>query len=103
MTPAIRTPSSTETIAVLNLIPTVAAASDPVQAPVSGRGMATNRQSPQNEHFSIFALFLTAFLSSQAAKRLKNLIFERCIQYIIFRMNSRIKGTGSMFPSTASR
>lgn len=51
--PAISTPSSADKNAFHGFIPITAATSEPVQAPVTGRGIAMNKQSPQNEYFSI--------------------------------------------------
>ena len=46
ITPAISTPRKIDSNARLKLIPRTTAATEPVQAPVIGRGVATNNTSP---------------------------------------------------------
>ena len=46
MAPAIHMPMKMDNRACLNLISKIVAAIEPVQAPVTGRGMATNNTSP---------------------------------------------------------
>ena len=72
-TPAIKTPSKADKNAFQGFIPITAATSEPVQAPVTGRGIAINKQRPQNEYFSIFALFFSTFARRKLANLLKNL------------------------------
>ena len=49
--PAIRTPKSADKRAFQNFILMDAATREPVQAPVTGRGMAMNRHTPQKPYF----------------------------------------------------
>ena len=46
MAPAIQTPMKIDNRACLNLISKIVAASEPVQAPVTGKGIAINNASP---------------------------------------------------------
>ena len=50
---AINIPMEIDKKACLNLSPKITAASDPVQAPVTGRGMATNSTDPIRSYLSI--------------------------------------------------
>lgn len=51
----IRTPSAMDTIDLRRLMPNTQAASAPVQAPVTGRGIATKTIRPQYPYFSTLA------------------------------------------------
>ena len=73
-----------------------AAISAPVQPPVPGRGIATNKSRPQSRQRLIFSLFLIERISSFS------MIFENTglsrRNWNILRMKSRMNGIGRMLP-----
>ena len=101
--PAINIPMSAESIDFQKFILNTAATSEPVHAPVAGKGIATKRATPKKANLSTFLRFFSAFFKSQFATLLKNLNFELDIQRKIALMNSRIKGTGIKLPTTLRR
>jgi len=81
---------------LLNFILNIAAAKEPVQAPVVGNGMATNSTNPQNSYFStIFALHFV--LSSNQLKNLRRKGSLLNLSLIGENNKSSI-GTGRMLP-----
>ena len=73
MIPAIIIPAIIEGIAYLKWIPNMKAATQPVQAPVTGKGIATNAVSPKASYFSTRLLLLLVRLNSQV-KNLSNIL-----------------------------
>ena len=98
--PAMSTPINAERSAFQNFISIVAATSEPVHAPVAGRGMATKSATPQKEYLSIFARFFSAFRLTQPATLAKNFTLDAAIQSRTLRTKSRIIGTGTILPIT---
>ena len=72
------------------------ATSEPVQAPVTGRGMATNNAKPIRSYFSTILPRRLACSKSQCKNRSKNPILLRYLE--MTPRNSRIIGTGSRLP-----
>ena len=100
MTPAIKTPIKIDKKAYLKFKPKRTAASEPVQAPVIGRGMATNSARPIRSYFSI--IFPRRLVRSKS--QFRNLSRRAILpnHLVMASRNSRIKGTGSRLPMIAS-
>ena len=99
--PAMTTPITMDRKAYRNLKPSRKAAIDPVQAPVIGRGMATNNVKPIFSYFSMVFLRRLVWLKTQltafwpTSTRLTALANES--------KNSKRIGTGSRLPITAKQ
>ena len=101
MTPAINTPIEIDVIECLKLSPKSTAASEPVQAPVIGRGMATNNARPI---FSYLSIILPRFraCSKRKSKNFLNMpILLRGLEIAL--RNNKIKGTGNRLPIIARK
>ena len=95
------TPMKIDNSACLNFIPKIIAASEPVQAPVTGKGIATNNTNPIRLYLSIsFPRRLVRSLS-QSSHLLKIPILLRRLE-IVLKSNRR-KGTGIRLPLIAMR
>ncbi len=82
--------------AFLNFILNIVAAKEPVQAPVVGNGMATNKIKPKNSYFSTRVALRLVLSSSQLKKPEKKDSF-RNLSLIGEKRQSNI-GTGSILP-----
>lgn len=71
--PDIKIPAIIAGIACLKGILNIKAAAQPVQAPVTGRGIATNKISPKASNLSINSLLLLVLSNNQVKKRSKKL------------------------------
>ena len=96
ITPAINIPARMEIKACLNFKPKRAAASEPVQAPVMGRGMATNNISPILSYLSIIFPRRLVRSNNQVKIRLKSSTLLSNLETL--SRNSSIKGIGSILP-----
>lgn len=94
--PAIRMPRAIIGKDFFILMSVRAAISAPVQPPVPGRGMATNKSRPQSRQRLTFSLFRIERISSFL------MIFEKTglsrRNWNILRMKSRMNGIGRMLP-----
>ncbi len=94
--PAIRMPRAIIGKDFFILMSVRAAISAPVQPPVPGRGMATNKSRPQSRQRLTFSLFRLQRISSFS------MIFEKPglsrRNWNILRMKSRMNGIGRMLP-----
>ena len=97
--PAIITPQKMEKKAWLNLSPKMKAATEPVQAPVAGSGIATNNISPMRSYFLITVPRRRACLKTQLTSLLP--ISTLQITLVSDSKNNNRIGTGSMLPITA--
>ncbi len=98
--PAIRTPIKIDQIDLLKDSPKIQAASAPVQAPVLGRGMATNIISPNTPYlFILVSVFFLVRIVNQVKKRLNNFDFL-FNQAEIFGSDHKMNKGGSMLPIT---
>lgn len=70
MIPAMSTPTNTEKIDLIGLIPSKNEAIEPVQAPVRGRGIAMKIINPNVPYLSIRLLLERVYLKTQSKKRL---------------------------------
>jgi len=77
------------------------AAIEPVQAPVIGNGIATNRISPIRLYFWTILPRRIVLSNNQLKKRLKTASLLNNL--VMASRNNRIKGTGSIFPMTAKK
>ena len=100
--PAASTPAKMEGMAFRRGMSRKAAARAPVQAPVPGRGMATNSISPRYLYFVTFCPFRWAFFSSLSTSRFSRGSLRR-IHWKIRRIYTNMKGTGRIFPMMAAR
>jgi len=101
MAPAIMTPARIDKKAFLKLNLNATPASEPVQAPVTGNGMATNSISPTRLYLSIILPRRRARLSSHSKYLLKILTLPKCRE--MATRNNRMIGTGMRLPARASR
>ena len=101
MAPAIHTPAKIDNKACLNFIPKIVAASEPVQAPVTGRGIATNRVKPIRLYLSTTLPRRLVLSSSQRSHLLKMPVVLRRRETA--PKNNSSKGTGIWLPIIASR
>ena len=99
ITPAISTPAATEMAAHFRSIESSTAAREPVHAPVTGRGTATNNANPIYLYFLIMPLFWRVIVNSLSKNLLKN--GKRLSSRDANSTNKRITGTGRRFPITA--
>ena len=87
--------------AYLNFRPKRTAASEPVQAPVTGRGTATNNTKPIRSYLSITLPRRLVRSKSQRNILLKRPILLSNLEAAL--RNARIKGTGNRLPMIANR
>ena len=99
--PAISIPMKMDRKACLNFRPKRTAASEPVQAPVTGRGIATNSVRPIRSYLSITCPRRLVRSKSQWSPLLKTSILLSSLERAW--RNNRIKGTGTRLPIIASR
>ena len=97
--PAIITPQKMEKKAWLNLSPKMKAATEPVQAPVAGSGIATNNISPMRSYFLITVPRRWACSKTQLTSLLP--ISNWLIALVSDSQNNNRTGTGSMLPIIA--
>ena len=101
MPPAINTPIEIDNIACLKLSPKSTAAREPVQAPVIGRGIATNNVRPIFSYLSIILPRFRACSKRNSSILLKIPILLKGLDIAL--RNNRIKGTGNRLPIIARR
>jgi len=99
--PAIKTPTIIAGNDRENRIPNKNAATDPVQAPVIGKGTATNNTKAMN--FPYFSILVEKRLRVRWNTQLKN--FSKCLEFLISRWdtgskNNKRKNAGIKFPTT---
>lgn len=97
ITPAVKTPNIIAGSAFFSRISSKAATSAPVQAPVPGKGIATNMNSPQKANFCTVTDLACALFSNRVTK-LSSFLFMLLNQLKIFLMNIMINGTGTRLP-----
>ena len=95
--PAEITPRKIEIMEFFNGISKSDAAPAPVQAPVPGRGIATNKNNPSVSYFKIDSLFFLRRCSNLSIALTKRAFFS---QLKIFLIKSNMNGIGSKFPIT---
>ncbi len=98
--PAMNTPIKIDKIACLNFKPKRTAANEPVQAPVTGRGMATNNAKPIRSYLSTTLPRFLVCSKSHCRNRSKKPTLLRNLE--MASRNSRIRGTGSRLPMIAN-
>ncbi len=99
--PAMSTPIKIDNMACLNFKPRSTASSEPVQAPVIGKGIATNNARPMPSYLSIsFPRFLVRSKSHFKIRSKKAILLSS--REAVSR-NSRMKGTGNILPIMANR
>lgn len=99
ITAAMNTPKRIDIMALWNLMLKRNAATEPVQAPVMGKGMATKSIRPIDLYLSTTALLLLVRLNSQSKKILKNFILLSSLEK--GPSNSSMGETGIIFPTIA--
>jgi hypothetical protein len=100
ITPAINIPIRIDKKAYLNFKPKRTATIEPVQAPVNGRGMATNNAKPIRSYLSTVLPRFLVRSENRDSIRLKMGILLRSLEVVL--KNNRIKSTGNKLPMIAN-
>ncbi len=99
--PAMSTPMKIDKIACLNFRPKRTASSEPVQAPVTGKGIATNNARPIRSYLSTSLPRFLVCSKSQFKIRSKRPILLSSREAVL--RNNKMKGTGNILPMIANR
>ncbi len=102
ITPAMPTPTAINPNALRRSTPKTNAARAPLHAPVMGNGMATKVMRARSRHRSNLVVWRRLVWENSRSRKRCNPDQWSSAQLVTGPRNSRMKGTGSRFPTTAS-